>query len=169
MASIPSVPLSGVRAQIFADLDPFADKIGGACFWMEWYRASVTASQKGIHNAWTAEAFYNATRLQFHFKKAIALLGGAMSSGYRCPTLNALVGGISGDYHEQGAAIDIVGWGSLFDTVDDAAQAVLVSAQAGELGPVRTIIPEHTQGDVHIDWWCRGQSGDPQIVQDSRY
>ena len=161
--------MSLTRDSIFAELDPFADKVGAACIWLERWRASVTATREGIHNAWTAEALWNTLRLEAHFAAAIKLLGGVMTSGYRCHELNMSVGGITGDYHEQGAAIDIVGWNKLFSSVEDAAAAVLRSAQTGELGPVREIIPEHGQGDVHIDWYTRGETGAPRIVHDSRY
>ncbi len=158
-----------IRDTIFdaLDKDRLIDKFASLCTWLEPLRASVTADKRRIYNYWTAEAFYNALRLSPHIASVSKMLGGQMTSGYRCPELNAAVGGDDGSKHMECAAVDHIPKG--FASLDAAAQAVLVAAKAGELGPVREIIPEYKKGTVHVDWHTRGQTGAPRIVYDSRY
>lgn len=72
--------------------------------------ASATARAKGIKNEPTLQVVVNLTYLTCHILQP---LRDAMNepikigSGYRCPTLNAAVGGVKNSQHMTGEAADI--------------------------------------------------------------
>ena len=76
--------------------------------------ASHAARQHGIDNLPTAEALENLRLLAQQMLEPLREAWGApivVTSGYRCPALNALVGGAAGSQHVLGRAVDIVaGW-----------------------------------------------------------
>ncbi len=145
--------------------DTIADVIGGLLPSLNRWRTTNT----GVRNAWTFEGLTNVLRLEKHFLNVLGILGGKPTSCFRSPEVNEAVGGVKDSYHQQGAALDVIGWGRMFPDVDRAAAAVFAEAKAGKIGPVREIIPEHRTGAVHVDWYTRGDSGPPRLVQDSRF
>ena len=73
--------------------------------------ASTTARQRGIDNTPTAEARANMETLITECLDPIRRIYGRpiiVSSGYRCPALNAAVGGSSTSQHLTGQAADLV-------------------------------------------------------------
>lgn len=75
------------------------------------FEASPTAQAKGIRNTITSYAVRNAVKelvervlqpLRDKWGKPLAI-----NSGYRCPALNALVGGVDTSQHTRGEAADI--------------------------------------------------------------
>ena len=78
-------------------------------FTLEEFYTSQTANQMNINNLPTLEAVVNLTRLadnvmqkiRDHFNMPVTI-----SSGYRCPSLNAILGGASTSQHLKGMACD---------------------------------------------------------------
>lgn len=73
--------------------------------------ASTTARQRGIDNTPTAEARANLETLITQCLDPIRRIYGhpiIVTSGYRCPALNAAVGGSSTSQHMSGQAADLV-------------------------------------------------------------
>lgn len=70
---------------------------------------SETAAQQGIDNSPPPEVIENLRVLAAGLEQVQALLGHPLeiSSGYRCPALNAAVGGSTASQHLQGLAADI--------------------------------------------------------------
>lgn len=71
---------------------------------------SETAEQQGIDNSPPPEVIENLKVLAAGLQQVQALLGYPLeiSSGYRCPALNAAVGGSTTSQHLQGLAADFV-------------------------------------------------------------
>jgi hypothetical protein len=71
---------------------------------------SETAEQQGIDNCAPPEVIENLTVLAAGLEQVQALLGHPLeiSSGYRCPALNAAVGGSATSLHVRGLAADFV-------------------------------------------------------------
>lgn len=72
--------------------------------------ASPTAEARHILNAPDPQALGNLARLAAALEQVRAILGGAplhINSGYRCPELNAAVGGNPHSYHQYGCAADL--------------------------------------------------------------
>ena len=69
---------------------------------------SETAEQQGIDNSPPPEVIENLRLLAAGLEQVRALLGHPLeiSSGYRCPALNAAVGGSATSQHVQGLAAD---------------------------------------------------------------
>ena len=69
---------------------------------------SETAEQQGIDNCAPPEVIENLKVLAAGLEQVQALLGHPLeiSSGYRCPALNAAVGGSATSQHAQGLAAD---------------------------------------------------------------
>jgi zinc D-Ala-D-Ala carboxypeptidase len=74
----------------------------------EFVRSSV-ATRRGIENIPDAESVANAVVLCSNVLEPVRALFGRpihISSGYRCPELNALIGGSSTSQHKKGEAAD---------------------------------------------------------------
>jgi zinc D-Ala-D-Ala carboxypeptidase len=72
-------------------------------------QASATAKAKGIDNALPDELVVNAARTAQILESVEALLGGiTVSSWFRCPALNAAVGGKPDSKHQLALAADFV-------------------------------------------------------------
>lgn len=91
---------------------------------------SETAEQHGIDNSPPAEVIENLKRLAAGLEEVRVLLGSSLdiSSGYRCPELNAVLGGATTSQHVRGLAADFVcpGFGSPLEV----ARAIQTSAIA---------------------------------------
>lgn len=83
--------------------------------------ASDTAVRAGIDNTPTPGALANLKILANHLEIVRGILGKPMhiSSGYRCPGLNQLVGGSSHSWHTLGLAADFIcpGFGSPYQII----------------------------------------------------
>jgi len=78
-------------------------------FTLEELVASQTASRRGIDNTPSPAVVRNLRKLAALLEKVRVLLDGApvlVSSGYRCPALNAAVGGSKNSAHMAGLAAD---------------------------------------------------------------
>jgi hypothetical protein len=79
-------------------------------FTLEELTFSITANNHGINNTPNAEAKACLQRLAVEILQPIRDAWGqpiVISSGYRCPRLNAAVGGVKGSQHLLGQAADI--------------------------------------------------------------
>ena len=79
-------------------------------FRLEEFLRSDTALRKKIDNTPSWEIVANLARLASFLDNLREAWGSGIrvSSGYRCPALNAAVGGVSGSAHQFGNAADIV-------------------------------------------------------------
>ncbi len=85
-------------------------------FTLEELVASPTATARGIINAPDAAVLANLVRLAAMLEEVRGILGGFplhVTSGYRCPALNAAVGGDPHSYHMAGCAADLAPPGGL--------------------------------------------------------
>ncbi|MCI9608119.1 MAG: peptidase M15 [Muribaculaceae bacterium] len=109
---------------------------------------SATATLRGIDNTPTEEAKRNLTRLVDDVLDPLRKAWGrplVVSSGYRCPALNAAVGGSRTSHHMRGMAADI-------DTGNSVDNRRLYN-KVLELGlPFTQLIDEHNFGWVHIGY-----------------
>ena len=88
------------------------------------FTRSPTGARLGIRNIPSLEHVANLERLALELEKVRALTGHPLhvNSGYRCPELNAAVGGSPNSYHMLGCAADFdppAGW-----THDHLQQAI---------------------------------------------
>jgi len=80
-------------------------------FALEEFICSTTAAQKGIDNTPTTAIVAELRRLADVMEKVRTLLHSTpviITSGYRCPQLNAEVGGVSNSSHLYGQACDFI-------------------------------------------------------------
>lgn len=114
---------------------------------------SETASRYGIDNKPNPEFTVNLQKLcetvlqpiRDEYKKPIVV-----SSGYRCPLLNKIVGGKPGSCHVTGSAIDIQ---SVKDTKEENKKLfdLIVDMIKSNKIVVRTLIDERNYSWLHID------------------
>ena len=78
-------------------------------FYLEEFVVSQTATRAGIDNTPPPEVMENLRRLCEFVLEPLRLSYGPVliSSGYRCPTLNAAIGGAAKSQHTRGEAADI--------------------------------------------------------------
>ena len=69
-----------------------------------------------------------------------------ITSGYRCPKLNTLVGGVSNSWHTQGNAADI--------HVDSLTEATKLFSNLQKIPSVDTVLFEHSGAGqwLHVQW-----------------
>lgn len=79
-------------------------------FTLEEFLVSETAARKGINNTPTDEVVANLKRLCERLELVRALFNApvVITSGYRCPALNAAVGGAKDSAHMYGRAADFI-------------------------------------------------------------
>lgn len=109
---------------------------------------SDTANARGIDNSPSPEIIENLRKTAQMLERVRTLLGQpiTISSGYRCPALNAAVGGVPDSAHLYGQAADILCPG--FGTPLEVCQAIQKS-----MIPFDQLIREHLAADwTHIAW-----------------
>ena len=99
-------------------------------FTLEELIVSQAASRRGIDNTPAPQVVRNLRRLATLLEQVRKLLGGApilVSSGYRCPELNAAVGGSKASAHMAGLAADFTapGYGSVYQVARKIAASDL--------------------------------------------
>lgn len=114
---------------------------------------SLTAKRKGIDNTPSVASYINLTKLCKFILQPIRDKWGApiiVSSGYRCPQVNKLVGGVSNSDHIYGCAADI-------KTVEDTPaknqllyELIRRMYKAGELPDLKQCIDEYDYDWIHI-------------------
>lgn len=114
--------------------------------------ASPTAKRKGICNAPDAKSLDNLQKLCETVLEPLRIRYGKpiiVSSGYRCPTLNKLVGGAKNSDHKFGAAADIR---SVSDSIEDNMKLFKAAKQLIDEGEitVRQLIDEYNMNWIHI-------------------
>ncbi|OCG36962.1 D-Ala-D-Ala carboxypeptidase family metallohydrolase [Gilliamella sp. Gris1-4] len=112
-------------------------------FTLEEFTRSTTASRLKIDNSVPADLMPNVQLTATHLELARKALGKPIiiTSGYRCPALNARVGGVATSAHTQGLAVDFK---SSFGSPKDICQRLIdANVQFDKL------IQEHNQW-VHI-------------------
>lgn len=80
-------------------------------FSLEEFLASDTAAEMGIDNSADADVVINLTRVAQVMEQVRHLLNDSaitITSGYRCPELNAVIGGSTSSAHLYGLACDFV-------------------------------------------------------------
>lgn len=85
---------------------------------------SATASARGIDNTPPPAAVANLRRLAETALEPLRTLWGCpikVTSGFRCPEVNALVGGVTGSAHLDGRAADLIPTGLAFEKAYDLA------------------------------------------------
>lgn len=107
--------------------------------------ASTTAKQKGIDNTPSAAVKTNLQKLITNLLNPIREAYGkpiVISSGYRCPALNAAVGGVANSQHVTGQAADLqaTSSGSLAD----------IFRAAVKVGGYDQLIIEHAKNTVWV-------------------
>lgn len=128
---------------------------------------STTATANGIDNSPTPEALPNLYRLMELLEQVRHLLGDrpmTITSGFRCPELNRLVGGAATSAHQQGLAADFLcpQFGSVTDIVHFLARSDLHFDQ---------LIEEHAGGKswVHIGLSQSGYRHEVLVYDGSNY
>jgi len=99
-------------------------------FTLQEFVFSQTAARRGIDNTPTPAIIENLRTTAAVMERVRKLLGDKpirVSSGYRCPGLNAAVGGSENSAHMQGLAVDFTcsGYGSVFDVASAIASSNL--------------------------------------------
>lgn len=109
---------------------------------------SDTANARGIDNTPSSSIIYNLSLTAQLLEQVRALLGQPLtvSSGFRCPALNAAVGGVPDSAHLHGQAADILCPG--FGTPLEVCRAIERSGIKFD-----QLIHEHLAADwTHIAW-----------------
>ena len=98
---------------------------------------SATANRLNIDNTPTFEIVDNLNRLADYLDNIREKLGKPIlvSSGYRCPVLNKVVGGVANSQHQKGLAADLV-----------CADMVKLESVLRETGGFDQLIKEHRKG-----------------------
>ena len=119
---------------------------------------SATADRLGVSNAPDVAALAHLGRLALVLEQVRALAGGVplvIKSGYRCPEVNAAVGGHPRSYHLEGLAADFdppPGW-----THDQLQQAIARDLTI----PFDMVLEERAQDGAH---WLHIQCARPGAV-----
>lgn len=95
-------------------------------FQLSEFTSSQTAERRGIDNSPTVEVLANLTQLVQKMEQVRAVIGRPIriTSGYRCPDLNRLIGSSSTSSHVKGLACDFTVPGlSLLDVVQAIRKA----------------------------------------------
>lgn len=133
------MPRPGAPERILTDMKYFT---------IEELTASTTAVARGIDNTPTPGVRQNLERLVNNLLDPLRQAWGkplTVNSGYRCPALNAAVGGVGGSHHVLGMAADI----TTGNKVDNRRLFQMVL----DLGlPFTQMIDEHGFSWVHLSY-----------------
>lgn len=112
-----------------------------------WAEAFITTHREITNTVEDAHVFENITKTAGKLEKVRTLLGVpiTVSSWFRCPLLNAAVGGARNSDHLIGAAVDFIA--PTFGTPYEVAKKI---ADNADLIGFKQLIMEHTW--VHISW-----------------
>jgi len=136
--TIRRVPARGRGPVLGAPAGGAAERMVGVMqlsphFSLEELTFSSTAVRLGIDNTPPPEIVANLTQACSLFEQVRALLGVPMhtDSGYRCPALNAAVGGVPTSAHTLGWALDFTA--PLFGTPLDIVRKIVASQMATQM------------------------------------
>lgn len=137
-----------------------------AHFSLEEFSASETADAHGIDNTVPASLVLCLAQLCASCLEPIRARFGPLriSSGYRCPELNALVGGVPDSEHVSGCAADIVPVGGWTDTL---TRESVVAWCVSNLNSFDQVIDEGTPNGarwVHVGIAPAGQPSRKQAL-----
>lgn len=129
--------------------------------------ASATATAHKIDNSPDQTSLANLYRLMELLEQARHTLGDkpmTITSGYRCPALNRLVGGAATSAHQQGLAADFVC--PRFGTVREVVRFLAASSLNFD-----QLIEEHAGGKswVHIGLAVSGYRREVLLYEDGQY
>lgn len=105
---------------------------------------SATAKRLSIDNTPTFEIVDNLNRLADYLDSIREKLGKPIlvNSGYRCPVLNKMVGGVANSQHQKGLAADLV-----------CADMAKLESVLRETGGFDQLIKEHRKGFPNSFWF----------------
>lgn len=116
---------------------------------------SATARRAGLLNVPSPLVVNNLTELCLRVLQPLREAWGGpivVGSGYRCPELNRLVGGVKNSDHIYGCAADIHALSDLRADNERLFRLAVVMMKRGELRDVKQIIDEYDYNWVHISW-----------------
>jgi len=107
-------------------------------FSLDEFLVSETAARQGIDNTPTPQALRGLERVARMLEMVSVLFNGKpiiITSGYRCPALNAAVGGARDSAHMDGLAADIIvpAWGPPIEVAKTIAANATIMANVDQL------------------------------------
>ena len=118
-------------------------------FKIEEFTYSITAQHLGIDNTPSGEAVKNLERLVSRVLDPLREAWGSpiiVTSGYRCPELNARVGGVKTSYHLRGMAADIRPKNGFLYELYAFVERMFVDNKM----PITECYIDHRKGYIHI-------------------
>ena len=118
-------------------------------FKIEEFTYSITAQHLGIDNTPSGEAVKNLERLVSRVLDPLREAWGSpiiVTSGYRCPELNARVGGVKTSYHLRGMAADIRPNNGFLYELYAFVERMFVDNKM----PITECYIDHRKGYIHI-------------------
>lgn len=121
----------------------------GVYFTLDEFTYSITAQHLGIDNTPSGEAVKNLERLVSRVLDPLREAWGSpiiVTSGYRCPELNARVGGVKTSYHLRGMAADIRPKNGFLYELYAFVERMFVDNKM----PITECYIDHRKGYIHI-------------------
>ena len=133
-------------------------------FKKEEFTQSATAVLLGIDNTPSKEHVANLERLVAHVLDPVREAWGSpiiVSSGYRCPELNARVGGVKTSYHLHGMAADIRPRNGFLYELYALVERMFVDNKL----PITECYIDHQKGYIHIAYDAEDSNTWPFIAK----
>ena len=133
-------------------------------FKIEEFTYSITAQHLGIDNTPSKEAMKNLERLVSRVLDPLREAWGSpiiVTSGYRCPVLNARVGGVKTSYHLRGMAADIRPRNGLVDKLYALIGHLYVTRRMD----ITECYIDHRKGYIHIAYDAEDNNTWPFITK----
>ena len=133
-------------------------------FKIEEFTYSITAQHLGIDNTPSKEAVTNLELLVSRVLDPLREAWGSpiiVTSGYRCPELNARVGGARTSYHLRGMAADIRPKNGLVDKLYALVEHLYVTRRMG----ITECYIDRTKGYIHIAYDAEDNNTWPFITK----